>query len=195
MADMTNGMRTCLLVCLALFVVGCSGVDIDVEWDRKADFAAYRTWAWKPKSEMPSMAARFADGSPIADAIREEVGKLMADRGLERVSWADADLHVSWEIVITRTLKTYSVIRDASGSSRADPGKSFGAAGGSSNRKTVVREVQEGEFAINVHARASDELVWSGSATSRIDPETPINESVVQVRELVPIIMKSFPPK
>jgi hypothetical protein len=80
-------MKTAILIFLAIsvlaLVLGCSSVSIKHDYDKDANFAAYKTYAWLavPTDAAGSVKAALERNSLLDKRIKESVNKQMAAKG------------------------------------------------------------------------------------------------------------------
>jgi Domain of unknown function (DUF4136) len=175
-----------------MFGLGCSTLDISSDWDTDVDFSEIESFAWIG----PASGVEGADGagSLLDQRIRRAVAETLGTKGLREVERQQADVLVSYHIGIESKLDIETVHR----------GYGYGYGGGSRYSRygppggytdTRVTEYDEGTFLLDLIDPERMELVWRGSAQSRIYSRTSPEEREARVREVVGKVLGQYPPE
>jgi hypothetical protein len=88
-----------LLLCLALSFSCAPLIYVSQDYDRHADFSAFKTFAWMPRPEkMPRSARAALESNPILNKRIEDItGQILGDKGLT-VSTENPDLLINFYV-------------------------------------------------------------------------------------------------
>ena len=169
---------------LALALVGCSSVRVSTDYDPQADFSALRSYAWLAESQPPTGDPRI-DNALVDARIRGAIDAQLAERGLRRVEAPEADFLVAYHVAVERKLDVQTVYR------------SYGRAGwgGAGYSDTVVRDYEEGALLIDFLRPGAGDLLWRGSAQTRLREQRTPEARDGYVREIVAKILDAYPPR
>jgi len=173
--DKENHMSRNTWLFLGLLIGGCSGPDINQDYDPKQDFSRLKTWAWAPTPPQADGA-----GDPLAvstltqERIHLSVERELQLKGFEQADTAGADFWVQHYAVIEQTL-------------RVEPGYDWG--------HDDVSSYERGTIIVDVVTPNDKRLVWRGTATDAVDPDLTPTEREARIQEAVHEILAQFPPK
>jgi len=167
------------LLLLFAFVASCSSVRVATDYDRKADFNSYNTFAfYKPgidKAEINDL-----DKKRILRAIDAE----LAAKGLSKNK--SADLLVS---IFTKENERVDVYNNNFGYGWGwNPWYYGGYSGNTVSRST------EGSLYIDLIDAKTNELVWQGIGSARLITSGNIDDKEERIREIVNEILAEYPP-
>ncbi|MDH3521427.1 MAG: DUF4136 domain-containing protein [Myxococcales bacterium] len=169
--------------CVAL-LSGCSSVRVTSDFDPNANFSALQGYAWLAASQPPTGDPRLDNtllDARIRNAIEAELGK----RGHRKVAPAAADFLVAYYVAVESKVDVETIYR------------SYGRAGwgGGGSADTVVREYEEGTLLVDLLQPQSGDLLWRGTAQTRLrDARTPEARDKY-VKEVVGRLLAAYPPK
>ena len=150
--------RLTFLPALLSMVVSAYGQDVHYNYDRGANFAAYKTYQWV------DLQGRVPDQLIDRD-IKRSIDEQLAQKGLTKVD-KDADLFVGYQAVID--------LEKGINLSAWGPGGAPGARGGGGGwvSGTVTGQtstIPVGMLLVDLFDPAKRQLVWRGDATKTID--------------------------
>jgi hypothetical protein len=163
-------------VCLAVVLACASTLKTDVGWDQNADFAKYKTWAWRPDGSIrdPVWAKRFQD--VLSDQL--------AKNGLTQVDLSQSpDL---WAVVHARLSSETRVMS-------YDPGWGYGY-GAWGSLETFTYEVPAGSFVIDLVDVKAKRAVWQGKAKDVLSPDKTNEEREQKLVSILAQLFAGFPP-
>jgi hypothetical protein len=175
-------MRTRLLTPLAtLALAGCSGISTSTDWDESFDFSALSTYAW------------------MEQGLEGGVSEIM----LRRLNMAVDDHMAASGFTKTEPDLADFLLAYHAGSQDRDQYDTYGYGSGGwwdgywggGMTTTTVRTYTEGTLILDVIDRASNELVWRGSASKTIDQMDSPDQRIETIRKAVDKLMKDFPPR
>jgi hypothetical protein len=157
------------VLCLPLLatIVGCATARVTSDWDRDANFAAYKTFAW---AENPQMRA-LQQNSLFDKRLRAAVDRQLAAKGLREVE-TGADVLVAYHAGISEKVDLQETGR-------------FG-------RNLNVRQYREGTLVLDIVDGRSKQLVWRGSAAGEMNRS---DGSAERLDKAVAKMLAEFPPK
>lgn len=180
-------IRTPLLViaALAFALPGCSSFQVHSDYNPEVDFGQYGTYAWLPRPT-------DGDRSPQNDGllyqrIERAVNANLAAKGMRLVDdQADASLLVTEHIDVEQKLRVNTT----------NYGYGYGRWGyyGGGYQQTNVDQYEEGTLMLDFIDAKSKELVWRGTAQSRLQKLKTPEERNKRVREAVDAILERYPP-
>lgn len=187
--------RVGFLLALCTTVAACSSVQVRIRYDRRASFAAYRSFDWVPRPEDSNPAADVVPG--FRQRVMAAVETSLAKKGVQRVSaGASPDFHVVYYTHMKfETHQWVSTWGYPYGSAYGP--RSYGAWGYSANPwftsmgpNVSVEQWQVGVIVIDLVDAKSRKLVWRGWGQGLSDPNAPDKELL----EVVRAIIARFPP-
>ncbi len=164
-------------VLLAAATAALAGVDVD--WNRKVDFSAFKTYAWRKGTEAPSELTE--------KRIHRAVDEQLKAKGLTPAE-ESPDLYV-----ITHTAGTSSGRIDVNGFGYAGYGwtgwQDFAPA------RVDIRENFRGSLIVDLLDGRTNELIWRGMADENLGMDPNPEKVGKMVFKLVEKMFKGFPPK
>ena len=177
-----------ILVCVA----ACSQFQVRSDYDRRADFTNFRTYAWtQPERRSPDdlrVDAEFLDRQVLA-AANDQLGR----KGYREVAEEQADFLVTYRASVKREIDSSYV------GGQRDYGAGLGPADDVGNRAgdtggLVVEAFDEGTLTIMVLPRTGGSPMWWGSARAVVFLTDSEEKRGKRLRRAVEQIIKRFPP-
>ena len=168
------------LPALLLIVVWAYAQDVHCNYDRAANFAAYKTYQW----------VDLRNGVPdqlIDQAIKRSIDEQLAQKGLTKVE-NGADLQVGYQAVIDLEK---GVNLSALGTPRGPVGW------GGWERGTVTGQtstIPVGMLLVNLYDPAKKQLVWRGDASKTIDLKRDPDKNYKNLQKAINKLFKNYPP-
>ena len=158
--------RIFMVVLGLIFVVGCSSISVNTDYDPTADFTKYKTYSWAPYGEgqVPG---------PSDKRLMTAINTEMQAKGYELVE-EQADMILQYDAAIQDKVYVDSM--------------RYGYSWGGTN----VYQYEQGTLVLNIIDHEKKEIVWVGTAKSAVDSSSP-NEGKVQ--SAVQQMIAKFPPK
>ena len=180
-----------LVALTALFLAGCPVINMD--YDRDADFTAYKTFSWKifTEEEMPSLEKLH----PILDRrIRKAIEAELAEKGLTKAEEGSAsDLEIAYiiNVQVKREQDTTYYI-DMWGGYTRGPWR-WEPYGPTTivHAETSTYEYEEGTFILDMVDAKQQKLVWQSWMIKTIESNNPTEE---QVKKRVKQLLAKYPP-
>ena len=178
-------MRILAITIIVLLAASCSSMVVDTNWDKTADFKAYKTWSWFPAGPSPTGNPDLDDPELIA-RIKKIVGAGFKKDGFTMVT-DSPDFFVNYHVALSDELNptrienfyefaNYSVFMPRWES-------------------TYATVWTTGTLVIDVIDTETKTLVWRGFAQADINPQAGPKENNEKVRKFVEKMLKKFPPK
>ena len=168
-----------------LFVVVCAyAQDVHYNYDRGANFAAYKTYQWV---DLPG---RVTD-QLIDQAIKRSIDEQLAQKGLTKVE-SDAGLQVGYQAVINLEK---SVNLSAWGTRGGPAG--FGGFGGLDNGTVTgqTSTIPVGVLVVDLYDPAKKQLIWRGDASKTIDLKKDPDKNYKNLQKAMAKLFKNYPPQ
>ena len=164
-----------------LLMAACAyGQDVHYNYDRSANFAAYKTYQWV---EIPggSVPDRLID-----QAIKQAADEQLAQKGLTKVA-ENPDLYIGYQVVINleKSVDLYST------------GIGPGGWGGWGDRSVhgQTSTVPVGILLMDVYDVEKKQLVWRGDAIKTIDLKEDPDKNYKNLQKVITKLFRNYPPK
>lgn len=175
-------MKKLLLSLLALGLFSaCSTVKVSSDFDREANFASYKTYAFtKEAQELP---VGDINRKRILDAVSNE----LAAKGFTKSDQPDVwiDLKVSAQQKESATATT---------SSPYGAGYGYRWGGGFSTTTINVEHYTEGTLFVDMIDVSKKQLVWQGRAVGTLDPDADAKKREYNINQAVKQVFTKYPP-
>jgi uncharacterized protein DUF4136 len=173
---------------LWLVMLACAAcatqVAVNADYDRAANFAGLRTYAWRPGAQQGVGDPRF-DSTLIDARVRAAVDHVLGSKGYQKAAPGTvADFLVGYHAVVRQKTSFQTVNRWY--------GYRVGGRGGWP--QTYAHDYDEGTLLIDVIDPATMDLLWRGTGTGAVDPLASLEKRERRLTEAVEAILASFPP-
>lgn len=169
-------MRTCvkLLPLLAVLTVAAWAQKVQYDFDRSANFQAYRTYSWMPQA---TTVDQLTDQS-----IRSAIDRELADKGLVRVD-QNPDLLVGYQLTVReqQEIQTWG-----------DAGWGWRSPGWAT---TTVTEVPVGSLVVDLYDPARQQLVFRTVGTKTLDTNASPEKREKNLDKALDKMFKHYPPE
>ncbi len=164
-------------------LAGCSQFKIRTDYDQTADFPALHTYGWRPAPPDPTGDPRF-DNSLINAAVRAAIDRELAAKGYAQAASGTPDFLVGYDGVVKSKIDVATIDRR------------YGYRGGVAYGHPTLdaRTYEEGTLLVDVIDPRTTKLLWRGSATGAVRPESSIEQREQRINQAVADILKEFPP-
>jgi len=169
----------------AAVAAGCSSMEFNHDWDRDADFAAYRTYAWLnvPTTAVGDAQAARSKNTLLDKRIKSAVDGEMKNRGFSIDTESPqllAVYHVGVQDKVNVTDWGYRYSYDY-----------YGWGG----RNIDVYQYTEGTLILDFIDAQTKELVWRGAATATLADNPTPEKAEARIQQAVDGILAKYPPK
>lgn len=176
------------IVALATLTVSCSSIKVSHDFDKSANFGAYKTYALTPEAEQ--LPLDDINRRRILDAIATE----LAGKGLTKSDnpdvWIDVNLRAEQKQSATATTSNPGGAYYGYGR-----GYRYGMGGGFSTTSINVENYVEGTLFVDMIEVAKKQLVWQGRAVKTIDPDASSEKREANINYAIKQIFTKYPPK
>lgn len=176
-------MKKYLIISVALIVAACSSLKVTYDYDKQAEFARYKTYAYSEDAQ------KLPVGDLNRDRILKAIDTEMAAKGFSKSDNPDVliDIHVRAEQKVDATATTTPTYYGG-------PWR-YGYGGGFSTTQINYNEYIEGTLFVNMVDVASEKIVWQGRATKTIDENASAEKREQNINYAVKQIFTKYPPK
>jgi hypothetical protein len=164
-----------------IFILFCSSLKVQTEYDKKIDFSEFKTYSWL-NAEAAQDGDIFATNLIAKKRFQHAIDATLQSKGFKYVEEAEADLLIS----------IYAGIREKINVNQY--GYHYGPAWGPYGRSIVVNYYEEGTLFIDIINNSIDELIWRGSGKGLVE-QGPDAQMDRQAKEVVEKILEKFPPR
>jgi hypothetical protein len=172
-----------LLTAFLLMAACAYGQEVHYNYDRSANFAAYKTYQWVdiPGGAVPDQL--------IDQAIKRAADEQLAQKGLTRVD-NNADLYIGYQFVLN--LEKSLSLWETGG---AGPGWGLGLWGGGRNVQGQTSTIPVGILLMDLYDVGRKQLVWRGDAVKTIDLKKDPDKNYKHLQKVMAKLLKNYPPK
>ena len=176
-------MKKLLLLLLApgLFSA-CSTVKVSSDFDRTADFAAYKTYSFTEDARQ--LPVSDLNRKRVLDAVSNELAAEGFTESDDPQIWIDLKVHAEQKESATATT-----------SSPYGSGYGYHWGAGFSTTTINVEEYLEGTLFVDMIDVAKKQLVWQGRAVGTLDPDADAEEREYNIDRAVKQVFTKYPPK
>lgn len=187
-----------LLFLATLWMIGACAPSpkIGYDFDRSADFSAFRTYAWL-SGEQEKTGDRRADSSVVDMRIRIAVGTQLRLKGYQALAEGKPDFYVAYHVGLKDSAPDISTQYYSDGMA----GHAFAHSADTRSAGKAAPAVNEspsyltGSLLIDIIDAASRKVVWRGSAAGEVDPGLTSQQRDQRTKAIVQDILSHFPPK
>jgi hypothetical protein len=166
-----------VLVCLG---VAAFAQEVQFDYDRSADFGAYKTYQWVDYTEVPV-------GEQILDQdIKRAVDTQLAAKGLRRVA-SRGDLLVGYQAAVSQE-KAFDNLGGWGG-----PGWWGGPWGNWGNTRVTSSTIEVGKLVIGIFDPVTKHLVWRGSASKTLDIKKDPDKNYRNLEKAMAKLFRNYP--
>jgi len=178
-------MKRLTLLPFFLLVGACvCGQDVHYNYDRGANFAAYKTYQWIdiPSSGVPDQL--------IDHDMKRAIDEQLAQKGLTRVE-KDGDLYVGYQVAL-REEKSIN-LRGMGGGPGWWGGGPWG--GGFQTVQGQTATIPVGTVLVDLYDSGKKQLVWRGDASKTIDLKKDPDKNYANLQKAIAKLFKNYPPQ
>ena len=171
-------------------LVGCSGMDIQTDYDSQYSFGTIETYAWMPDGDKRKGDPRVYNDL-VDQRVRKAVDSALAEKGLVKAEGgAEPDILVGYHAMLKDKISATTV------------NDYYGYQGVWSRRywlqpgipQTYVHEYQQGTLILDITKPKESRLVWRGSAQAELDRSASAEKREKMLNKAVRKILEPFPP-
>jgi Domain of unknown function (DUF4136) len=182
-------MKTLSVLSLMLLVSasGALAQDVRYNFDKAANFAAFRTYKWvviKGATQLSDLVDR---------QIKASVDAELAKKGLTNSGSDTADLFIGYQAAVGQE-KEYTSFDTGWGYGPGWYGGGwYGGGGGMTTGSTST--IYVGQLVLDMYSPAPHTLVWRGTASRTLDTEAKPEKQQKNLDKAVAKMLKNYPPK
>ncbi len=181
-------------IILLLQLTGCSTVQVQSDYDPKADFASLKSFAWLPEPQKKTGDPRIDNNSLLAKRIRAAVENELVTKGFQQTELDQADFALGYHVILTKQTDVQVVNR------YYNYGPGWGSRYGSrypgyGRPQAYVFEFDMGTLIVDVVKPGQRELIWRGTATDEVNFSASREAKDEKIRNAVHEMFAGFPPK
>lgn len=173
-------VRWLILLPTLLFVAVCAyGQEVHYNYDRAANFAAYKTYQWAdiPGGTVPDQL--------IDRAIKQAIDEQLAQKGLTQVE-KDADLYVGYRA---------GIVLEKGISLQRSGGPHFGGPWDFDTAHGQTSTVPVGLLLVDIYDRGRKQLIWRGDVARTIDLKKDPDKNYRNLQKAMAKLFKNYPPR
>lgn len=177
-------MKRSVIISILLTAVACSSIKVSSDYDKNADFAKYKTYAYSEDAKSLGV------NSLNRDRIFEAIDKEMAAKGFTKSDnpdiWVDLQLKAEKKVDATAT---------STGPGYGYGYGRYGYGGGFSTTSINYNEYVEGTLFVNMVDVSTEKIVWQGRGTKTIDEDASADKREKNINYAIQQIFTKYPPK
>jgi hypothetical protein len=160
--------------------------DVRYNFDKDANFAAYKTYKW----------VVIKGAQPLSDLVdkqvKDTVDAELSTKGLTKTDADTADLYIGYQAAVG-TEKQYTSYDTGWGYGGGWYGRGwYGPSGGMTTGQTST--IYVGQLALDMYASSAKSLVWRGNASKTIDAKAKPDKQQKNLTKAVAKLLKNYPP-
>jgi len=181
---------------IAAWLSGCASPKIGYDYDRSADFSAYRTYAWM-SDEQEKTGDRRVDSSSTDIRVRTAIAAQLRLKGYTASTSGRPDFLVAYYIQVKEGTADQSQQYFSDGMA----GKPFVHSVDTRNPSGKARTGPEapsymaGTLLVDIIDASSNKLAWRGTAAGMVEPNLTSQERDERIRTILRDVLSNFPPK
>jgi hypothetical protein len=169
-----------------VLLAACSTITTKRDFDRTADFAKYKTYAWAPQPNTQAQA-------PVVDqAIHAAVDKDLAARGLTMVQGKKPDFYVVYHVTSEQKTDVRHYTDWGYGTAYRTGYGFYNGWPGNPTTYAVLEQYKVGALLLDFVEVRRQQLVWRGVASSVIGNKP--EDNAVKAGQAVHSLLSQFPP-
>ncbi len=165
----------------ALLAGACSGISTSTDYDPAVDFTTFSTYTWiDSQGEVDNI---------TSSRIRQSVDAALTSKGWSE-SASNPDVAVSYQVT-TAQRSSFTTVNTGWGGGYGWGG---GWGMGMGTSQTTEQTWQEGSLVLGIFDAGTKNLVWTGTATTDLDPSRSPADRQKVIDDAVNKMMSAFPP-
>jgi hypothetical protein len=194
--DTTTITRRLAPALLAVALAGCSTMEINTDFDPKADFSGLKTYAWIDEPRMPTGDSRIDDNPFLENRVHAAVDRELAAKGFVLATTGTPDFLVAYHVSLDQK-RSVQHLNDYYGY-----GPGWGYTYGTVRRpgyyatpsSTYVYTYDEGTLILDIVRPEGRQLIWRGAARDEVKFSSTPSKDSGQLNEAVTRLLDDFPP-
>jgi len=183
-----------LLSFLAFASGGSKQPKVTYQFDSKADFASFKTYAVEPTNS-PTLALRMLNGKPMTQTIAESIAQQLDAKGLRQVPADQADLLVRWKGAIAYEAASADVASPTVNVDLDRPDSGPILDSGPARGEGIPAETTHGGIKIDLVSARTKQSVWRGGVAAVLRDKIPDPQRVERLNAALAKLFADYPPK
>lgn len=179
-------MRHVFAFLLVAMVAGCAQTT-DWDYDKTAQFALFKTYAFAPTAKLPDSSAAYQVNGLMDKRLRDAISSEMSKQGFSLTDPTNADVLVNYHVNVDK-----KVTQDTINTTYAAHWNYWGWGVQS---QTTTHEYEVGTVVIDIVNNGTQQLVWRGVKEGRLKKKQTPEARTETVNQTVVEILANFPPK
>lgn len=186
-----------LLSCvIAAWLSACASPKIGYDYDRSADFSAYRTYAWM-SDQQERTGDRRVDSSSTDIRVRTAIAAQLRLKGYTASTSGRPDFLVAYYIQVKEGTADQSQQYFSDGMAgkpfvhSVDTRNPSGKPGTGPEAPSYIA----GTLLVDIIDASSNKLAWRGTASGMVEPNLSSQERDERIRTILRDVLSNFPPK
>jgi hypothetical protein len=178
-----------------VFLAACSSISVQHDFDPKADFSSFKSYAWTPLPANTAGDPRV-DNALVESRIIAAIDSQLASKGFQKSSSGSADFLVSYAVAVNRRMGAHVIDRYYAYPTPYYAGGRYGYPwmGSIAQPEVRVYEYDEGTLIVDILDARSKGLVFRGAAQATLRENPTPDQSTQRINEAVAKILSKFPP-
>lgn len=176
-----------MIVALATLTASCSSIKVSSDFDKTANFASYKTYAYT--AEAQKLPINDLNRRRLIDAIDTELAAKGFTKSDNPDVWIDLNLRAEQKQSATATTS------NPGGYYGYGAGYRYGMGGGFSTTSINVENYVEGTLFVDMIDVSKKQLVWQGRAVKTIDEDATAEKREANINYAIKQIFMRYPPK
>lgn len=184
-------MRTIFYVSIFATLFACASNKASIDYDPRADFAAFQTYAWSELTDEKTGQSKLTNPL-VHQRVRDAIETEMNTKGFQMANAGQADVLVGYNlsvVAIGQSSRGHVSVGVGRARSHSQAGVSVGVPVGHQ------RVVNEGTLVISIMEGQSNSVIWQGASSREVSQQQDPQRSEQMIREVVNEILVNFPPK
>jgi hypothetical protein len=169
-----------LFFAVGLVLISCSSISVTYDYDKTANFGAYKTYAYTPE------ALALPVGDLNRDRVIASVDAEMAARGFTKSDTPDALI----DLIVKAQERTQATATNTGGYYGR-----YGWGGGMSTTTIDYNQYVDGTLFVNFIDKSTEKMVWQGRATKTLNESASPQQKETNIKNAVKMIFAKFPVK
>ncbi|MFO7963042.1 MAG: DUF4136 domain-containing protein [Desulfobacterales bacterium] len=180
-----------IIVYLMIAFSACSTVRVSQDYRPEANFAGLATFRWHPEAGGKTI-DRAPEDPLVSERIQTAVDYTLAAQGYRKAVGTRPDFYVDYRYHIRPVLESEGLGTEVGFGTWWGSGL-FGGIGIGAGRDVYTR--QQGVLYIDIIDPISNEIIWRGKGTHRVEEHWGPETKTEEISELVAKTLAQFPPQ
>lgn len=173
----------------AVFMFGCSSLEVSQDYNPDYDFSNLKTYAWKFENQEKTGDMRI-DSQLMDDRIRKATEEKLRGKGFVKSSGNPPDFQIVYKYSISTKIYSNPVSTGI--------GYGYGYYGNHGvigiRTGTEIREYDEGLLIIDFLKPDSDIVLWRGNSTRVVETHSTPEKTIQKIDQTIGEMLAQFPP-